>query len=357
MTLALLSACALPDTSVSPTRAQSPATPTPGIAQPPTVTRPPIATSTPTTVAPVATATRAPVARVPTPSLPERFPPQAFGQLPLIALPGEGGFRPRLALSYERGSELPALPGTTDVYRLHWPIFTLQSVRELGQRLGLTGEVERLGPDTFQLEDSARGRLFVAHGRLVYFRTDVDAPAPARDPVRSAEQAREWLEAHHLLPPNAGPAEPEALPDGLARVVFALEGPRPIITPEPAITLVVDGAARVLELNMLWPARQEVSAYPLADLPTIWEAVERGDGYVEIDAQLDGDSAERIGGQARLTQLAIGYALAGGADAGEPAFLEPLFIFSGLAQLNASPAPVAIRVYVPAVEGYRWPSG
>jgi hypothetical protein len=231
-------------------------------------------------------------------------------------------------------------------------------VRDLGHRLGLSGTVTTLGPGVYELHDQPNGRLFVAHGRVVYSRAGSRAAATGLDDGRAGELARAWLSARQLLPRDAGPPRTRLVPEtGQVIVTFVPDVPRPLITPEPSITVVLDGAGEVREIDTLWPASQAVSAYPLAGLGAAWATVRQGDGFVELDADLPVGATQRVAGQAHLTSARIGYALAAGTDANEAAFLEPVYIFAGTVKLADRPNAVACQVYVPALRDYPWPRG
>jgi hypothetical protein len=289
---------------------------------------------------------------------PRRLAPEAFGRLPPLALPGDGGFGPRLALDYERASSLGTLPDSVDVHQLMWPTHTPDSVRDLGRRLGLSGAVDALGPDVYQLLDQANGRLYVAHGRVIFSRGGERPETVSIDPDRAAELARDWLSQRQLLPADAGPPLARLYPEArLITVIFAPDSPRPLTTPEPSITMLVDGLGAVREMDALWPAERAVSTYPLSGLNAAWDALLQGDGYVEIETVPRDLPDQRLTGQARLTSVTIGYALAAGTDAAAAAYLQPIYIFSGTVQLAGEPGPVACLVYVPALRDYPWPRG
>lgn len=305
-----------------------------------------------------------PAAPSPSPALapspvtgPRRLADEAFGRLPPLAMPGESPGGPRPSLIYERAADLGALPTRADVYQLIWPEFTVETVRDLSRRLGLTGSIDILGPGAYQVHDRAQGRLFVAHGRLVFSR--LGEPAGGSLSLEQAtEQARRWLAERRLLPADAGPPHARLVPEmGLAVVTFVPQTPLPLLTPEPALVVTLDGRGIVRELDSLWPAEQRVAAYPLAGLARAWEALQQGDGYVELALDPPPAPDRRLTGHVQVTRAGIGYALAGGPDAATAAYLEPVYIFSGVAYLAGRSEPVACRVYLPALRDYRWPRG
>jgi hypothetical protein len=309
---------------------------------------------------PTATAMIAPSPpATPTRVAPVRAAPEAFGPLPPLDLPGAGPFGVRPRLGFERAAGVPAPPAAADVYRLTWTRFTPESVRALRDRLGLTGEVEQLGPEAFQVQDGARGRLFVAHGRIVF--SNRAGPPPTPTPPRVEELipvARRWLQERALYPPNAGPPRVgERADHALGTVHFPLAEPAPMLTSEPGIVVTLDAAGRVQEMDWFWPATVEVASYPLADLASLWEATRRGDAFVDLDIDPRLTAETRPSGLVHIDAAALAYALAGGGDAGETAYLEPVVVFTGLAWLDGRTTPVACRVHVPAVRDYRWPRG
>ena len=286
-----------------------------------------------------------------------RVAAEAFGRLPALAMPGDSGFGPRWSLAYERTPDLGALPASADVHHLIWPEFDADAVRDLSRRLGLGGTVATLGPGAFQVEDPDQGRLFVAHGRILYSRPGAPTTT-APDPDRAIEQARQWLDERRLLPADAGPPSTRPLPElMLVAVVFTPREPALLITPEPSLTVTLDGRGEVREFDALWPTERQVAAYPLAGLGAAWEAAQRGDGYVELDADLGVAPGQRLTGRLEVSGAVIGHALAGGPDATEAAFLQPVYIFAGVAHLDGFAEPLPCRVYVPALRDYPWPRG
>lgn len=276
----------------------------------------------------------------------ERWARGAFGALPPLALPGELG--PRPVLAYTRAPDLGPMPASADVYRLTWTRFTPETVLRLSQRLGLSGSVASLGPDTFQVDDRAQGRLLVAHGRIVYSRGG-EPVTGSLAPDQAVELARQWLVERDLLPVDAGPPRAQPVPDlGLTSVIFTPRAPRGLLTPEPGLTVAIDGRGIVHDVDMLWPAEQQIASYPLAGVTAAWEAVQRGQGFVEVDAAAVPPD-DRLTGRVAVTRASVGYALAGGTDATAPAYLEPVYIFSGLATLPGQAEPVPCRVYLPAL--------
>jgi hypothetical protein len=231
-------------------------------------------------------------------------------------------------------------------------------VRDLAARLGLSGPITTVGPGAFEVSDTAGNRLFIAHGRILYTSS---GPRPARlaiDPANAGEQAHRWLASRGLLPADAGPARSRVLPEAaLVVVTFVPATPRPLITPEPAVAVTLDGAGEVRQLDILWPAVWERSAYPLSTPATAWEAIERGDAFVEVGQSPPAGATRRLTGRARLTEATVGYALAAGVDAEAAAFLEPVYIFTGTVHLDGQSAPTSLSVYVPALRDYPWPNG
>jgi hypothetical protein len=342
---------------LTPTRTEAPA------AEPrlpaPVGTRQEATPLPPAGAAPAASGTTAgpTVAAAPAPTAATRHADEAFGQIPALALPGDGGFGPRWSLTYERAPDLGALPASADVHQLSWPAFDAETVRELSRRLGLGGTVATLGPDAYQVEDGDLGRLFVAHGRILYSRPGPPATV-APDPERATEQARQWLDERQLLPADAGLPTAQPLPElNLVAVVFTPREPRLLITPEPSLTVTLDDRGEVRELDSLWPADRQVAAYPLAGLGAAWEAARRGDGYVELDAEPGIAPGQPVTGRVQVSRVTIGHALAGGPDAAEAAFLQPVYIFTGVAHLDGFAEPLPCRVYVPALRDYPWPRG
>jgi hypothetical protein len=305
-----------------------------------------------------ATAAPTPAPPAPTPTTgPRRLAAEAFGRLPPLAMPGEGAGGPRPSLTYERAADLGTLPARADVYQLTWPEHTVETVRDLSHRLGLNGPIDILGPGAYQVLDRSQGRLFVAHGRVVFSRPGEPAGG-SPNPDQAAEQARRWLDERRLLPADAGPPRARPVPDaGLITVTFVPRTPLPLITPEPALVITLDGQGVVRELDSLWPAEQQIAAYPLADLTRAWAAIEQGDGYVELDLDPPPAPGRRLTGRVQVTRASLGYALAGGPDAAAAAYLEPVYIFSGVAYLADQGAPIACRIYLPALRDYRWPRG
>jgi hypothetical protein len=308
-------------------------------------------------VAPAArSSSPAPVAASPTATT-RRVGVEAFGRLPALAMPGDGGFGPRWSLAYERAGDLGALPASADVHRLIWPEFDAETVLDLSRRLGLGGAVATLGPGAYQVEDGEQGRLYVAHGRVLFSRPGTPTTT-APDPDRAIEQARQWLDERRLLPADAGPPSARPLPEStLVAVVFTPREPRLLITPEPSLTVTLDGRGEVRQLDALWPAERQIAAYPLAGIDAAWEAARRGDGYVELDADLGVAPGQRLTGRLRVSGAVIGHALAGGPDAAEAAYLEPVYVFAGVAHLDGLAEPLPCRVYVPALRDYPWPRG
>jgi hypothetical protein len=319
------------------------------------------ATGAAPTVSPTATQ---PITAQPTASVvgasatPRPLEAQAFGQLPLLAMPGDSGIGPRYALSYTRAGHFDGLPTSANVYRLTWPRFTADRVRDLAARLGLSGAITTLGPGAFEVSDAAGSRLFVAHGRVFYTRGGQRPPRLTIDSAGATEQARRWLISRGLLPADAGPARGQVLSESaLVVVTFLPAAPQPLITPEPAIIVTLDGAGEVFQLDSYWPAATEPSPYPLSTPAAAWEAIERGDAFVDVGLLPPSGAAQRLTGQARLSQVTLGYALAAGVDAEAAAYLEPVYIFTGAVQLDGQTTPTALSVYVPALRDYPWPHG
>jgi hypothetical protein len=359
---------ALPD----PAQATGNATPQGTSPAPASSTMPPNPTSelVPSSPSPAPTATVAeseptvtPVPEEPTatPEIPIDEPTQGeepfagdFGDLPPAILPS-GGVSQSLTLNYELGMSLTALPASSWVYLLEWPLYSLDEVAAIAQQLGLFADVVEQGVGVYRVSADS-GTLFVSPAEIVFAGAGFDTSGELLDDASALEVAAAWLATSSFAGANADGGSVVSRDDELGRivVVFRPVEPAPNLAPTPSATLTIGPGGAVLEARIHWPSNLIASEYGLRAPNELWQLMIGG--YGVLDADISGLSATGpLTGTANITDYTIAYTLAG--SPANQQYLVPLLVFLGSATIDQTGEVIPVEIAVPSVYHQAGPLG
>ena len=270
-------------------------------------------------------------------------------QLPPADLPTGNERQLDLQLEGSLDTDLDDAPTEADVYSLTVDPASRDDVAELAEAIGIDGDVEERGNDTFVV--SGEGELFVAPDLIQYQSSEVPTLADLPSDEDAIAFARDWLRSVGLAPADLGEGSITSRTEAVGRisVAFAPTQPEPILTAYPNISVTIGPDGVVLEASSRWAAIAVIERYLLRPAEDAWREVEAGDAYIEAtfnDAELE-DGAE-VTGQATYTSVEIAYTTAG-AIGGER-FLVPIYVFVGEVEAESGAEGTSeIRAYVPAI--------
>ena len=270
----------------------------------------------------------------------------AFGLLPPAQLPS-GGVSSTLDLEYQLAMSLETVATVGTVYRLEWPVYTLEDVEFARDRLALQAAVVEEGVGVYRVE-SDRGMLFVSPTEIIFRAAGFGDGSAVPGDDDAIAIAREWIELSGFIggsmDSGAVVAREEEPPSAVVK--FRPVEPQPNLAPNPSATVHVGSGGTVLEVRIAWPASLEPSDYGYSDPLAIWQAVQNGQGFLEADIS-SVLAAGQLTGTASISDYSTAYTLAG-SPAGSQ-FLVPLITFHGTARIDQTGDEVPVSVSIPVV--------
>lgn len=301
---------------------------------------------------PEPTSTAAPTAAPTTPSKPATG---AFGELPPADIPTGNAAGRQMSLDYRLDMSLQQVPQNAAVYQLQPRTWTKDDVGALAKSLGLTGAVSDQG-GAYRV--SGGGDLYVAGNFVQYIagaETATPTHAPLPDDAAAVQTARSWLLRHDLVGANLGAGQVVARDEQAGKVQVRIKpaDPDSILSATPSATVTLGPGGQVQEADCRWPGDTQQASYGLRGADALWSDAKQGQGYLEVDP--NALPAGNLQGTATITGASIAYTIAGSPSGVQ--YLVPLVVFDGQATFQGAKAPVAIKVYVPAVSAQSAPRG
>jgi len=270
-------------------------------------------------------------------------------QLPPAELPTGNLRQLNLQLDTTLDTDLDDAPTEADVYSLTIEPRTADDVAKLADAVGIEGDVEDRGNDTFVV--SGKGELFVSPDLVQFLSSEIPTLADLPNDDDSVDFARDWLRSVGLAPADLGDGVVTSRTEEVGRVsvTFSPTAPTEILVDYPTITVVIGPDGVVLEAGVRWADIAVTERYLLRPAEDAWREVEAGDSYVEAefnDAELA--AGTEVTGEATYTGVSVAYTTAGAVD-GER-FLVPVYVFTGIVEAKSgAEGKSEIRAYVPAI--------
>lgn len=282
---------------------------------------------------------------------------ETASQLPPADLPSMNEQGHTFEVSATFSGTFSEVPVEAPVYSMQATTYTAEDVQASATKVGLEGEVQTLGNDTYVVEDDS-GSLYVTPGRMQYLSSE-EAPEgdlPADD--QAIASARDWLRTHGLLPANVNDGSIMARIESPARVIvnFQPVSPSPLISVTPNVTVTVGAEGAILEATHNWAEIVAGDLYQLRGAEAAWTEVESRRAW--LDASLPTDVFEpgsTIGGSVEYTRVSIAYTTSG--IPGEQQYLQPVYVFSGELVPDGSEERYPVRAFVPALINSNQPVG
>ena len=278
-------------------------------------------------------------------------------QLPPAELPTGNLRQLDLQLDSTLDTNLDDAPTEADVYSLMVDPYTSDEVAELANRMGLKGDVEDRGNDTFVV--SGKGNLFVSPQLIQYLSSETPTLADLPKDEDAVGFARDWLRSVGLAPADLGDGSVSSRTEAVGRVsvTFSPTEPTPILAAYPNITVVVGPDGVVLEASVRWADVAVTERYLLRPAEDAWQQVEAGDAYFEASFNdQDIENGAEVTGTATYTDVSVAYTTAGAVDGGR--FLVPVYVFTGEVEAKSGASGTSeIRAYVPAIVTDNTPVG
>ena len=278
-------------------------------------------------------------------------------QLPSADLPTGNERQLDLQLDATLDTDLGEAPSEADVYSVGTEPRTSDDVSKLADAIGLDGDVEDRGNDTFVV--SGDGELFVAPDLIQYLSSETPTLADLPSDDDAVDFARDWLRSVGLAPADLGEGTVSSRTEAVGRVsvVFRPAKPTPVLTAYPNITVVIGADGVVLEAASRWADIAVTERYLLRPAENAWRDVESGEAYIEarFDDQ-DIDDGATVSGDATYTGVDIAYTTAGAFDSDR--YLVPIYVFTGTVKATSGADGTSeIRAYVPAIVTDNTPVG
>jgi hypothetical protein len=243
------------------------------------------------------------------------------------------------------------------VYSMQAPTLTSEQVKETASNLGIEGEMQDLGNDTYSIEGDV-GSLYVTPGRMQFISSE-DAPeGDLPDDAQSIASAREWLRVNNWLPANVGEGSVLARVENPGRMIIGFQpvSPAPLISASPNITVTIGPEGAVLESTYGWADLVAGDMYQLRGAESAWAEVESRRAW--LDATLPTDQfapGTTVGGSVEFTRISLAYTTSG--IPGEQQYLQPVYVFSGELVPDGTEQRYPVKAYVPALINSNQPVG
>lgn len=284
-------------------------------------------------------------------------PSETGSALPAADLPTMNEQGHRFELSSTFTGNFDGVPNEAPVYRMELLTYTIEQVQELAERLGIEGEVNDLGGDTFNVQ-SREAQLHVTQGRVQYMSLAAAEEGDLQGDEAAISTAREWLRSKGLLPGDVGEGTVLARSEQPQRVIAGFQPvqPSPLISSTPMVTVSMGPNGQVLEATNGWATISQDVVYQLRGADFAWQEVEERRAWV--DASLPTDEfapGSSIGGAVVYTQLSLAYTTSG--VPGENQYLQPVYVFHGELTPDGSESRFQVQTYVPALINSNQPVG
>lgn len=284
-------------------------------------------------------------------------PSETGSALPAADLPtmNEQGHRFELSSTFE--GNFDGVPSEAPVYIMTQPTYSSEQVEDLAERLGIEGEINDLGGDTFSVQ-SREAQLHVTQGRLQYMSLGSAEEGDLQGDETAISTAREWLRERGLLPGDVGDGTVLSRTEDPQRVIVGFQPlqPSPLISSTPLVTVSMGPNGQVLEATNGWAELTQDQVFQLRGADSAWQEVEERRAWV--DTTLPSDEfppGSSIGGAVVYTQLSLAYTTSG--VPGENQYLQPVYVFHGELTPDGSDSRFQVQTYVPALINSNQPVG
>lgn len=282
---------------------------------------------------------------------------ETASQLPPADLPSMNEQGHTLEVSSIFNGTFSDVPVEAPVYSMQITTYVADDVKAAAEQVGLEGDVQDLGNDTYVVEDDS-GSLYVTPGRMQYISTEQSPEGDLPGDDEAIASAREWLRTNGLLPANVGDGSIMARIESPGRVVVSFQplSPSPLISSTPNVTATVGQGGMIIEATYNWAELVSGDVYQLRGAEAAWTEVESRRAW--IDANLPTDVFEpgtTIGGSVEYTRISIAYTTSG--IPGQQQYLQPVYVFQGELTADGSEERYPVRAYVPALINSNQPVG
>lgn len=284
-------------------------------------------------------------------------PSETGSALPAADLPtmNEQGHRFELSSTFD--GNFDGVPTEAPVYKMELLTYTSEQVADLAERLGIEGEVNDLGGDTFSVQ-SRDGQLHVTQGRVQYMSLAAAEEGDLQGDDTAISTGREWLRERGLLPGDVGNGTVLSRSDQPKRVIVGFQPvqPSPLISSTPMVTVSMGPNGQVLEATNGWAKLTQDMIFQLRGADFAWQEVEERRAWVDASLPTDQfDPGSSIGGAVVYTQLSLAYTTSG--VPGENQYLQPVYVFHGELTPDGSESRFQVQAYVPALINSNQPVG
>ena len=284
-------------------------------------------------------------------------PAETGATLPAADLPTMNPQGHRFELSSTYTGNFDGVPNEAPVYRMEIIAYTVEDVQVLTERLGIDGEVNDLGGETFSAQ-SRDAQVYVTQGRVQYMSLAAAEEGDLPDDGGAVSMAREWLRERGLLPGDVGDGKVLERSEQPPRVIVGFQPvqPSPLISSSPIVTVALGPNGQVLEATNGWAKLSQDVVYQLRGADAAWEEVESRRAWVDASLPTDQFAAgSTIGGAVVYTQLSLAYTTSG--VPGESQYLQPVYVFHGELTPDGSESRFQVEAYVPALINSNQPVG
>ena len=248
------------------------------------------------------------------------------------------------------------VPKQASIYELRRTPLDRSAVEDLAASLGVSGEVEDRGDDTFAA--SGNGQLFASIDLVQYLSPDQGGSGTLPDDDEAIAAARDWLRRSGLGPADLGDGRIAGRAEATGRIVVAFGPAEPerVLAAYPSITVSLGPDGVVLEASSRWATIRRTDLYQLRAAERAWSEVRDGRAYIEADLDQAGlAQGATVEGRARYDRIELAYTSAG--PPGGEQYLLPIFVFSGELTLAEGDETVPVRAYVVALANSGAPVG
>lgn len=278
-------------------------------------------------------------------------------ELPAADLPSmnQQGHRFEFTSTFE--GNFDSVPTEAPVYRMELVTYTVEQVQDLAERLGIDGETNDMGGETFSVQ-ARDAQLYVTQGRVQYMSLTSSDDGELPDDKTAISTSREWLREHGMLPGDVGDGKILDRSEQPPRVIVGFQPvqPNPIISSTPMVNVSTGPGGSVLEASSGWAKITQHQIYQLRGADFAWQEVNERRAWV--DASLPTDTfppGNSIGGAVVYTQLSLAYTTSG--IPGENQYLQPVYVFHGELTPDGSEDRYQVKAYVSALINSNQPVG
>jgi hypothetical protein len=292
-----------------------------------------------------------------TPSADTELVTETASQLPAADLPTMNEQGHAFEVSSTFNGSFADVPVEAPVYSMQAKTYTAEEVQDIASRLGLEGEIQDLGNDTYSVEGET-GSLYATPGRLQFISSESEPEGELPSDEQAIASAREWLRVRNLLPANVGEGTILARVENPGRLIVGFQpvSPAPLISASPNVTATVGADGFVLEATYAWAELVAGETYQLRGAESAWAEVESRRAWIDATLPTDQFAPNTvIGGSVEYTQISIAYTTSG--VPGQQQYLQPVYVFSGEMAPDGSDQRFPVKAYVPALINSNQPVG